>query len=93
MGCGGSKKVGIDALDFVRERYPKTLAFLEMQKYSRELANLFAKNDRNNDQNLAISEFLKALKVQKNRISIRLFSICDMDGSGTLDFRELMFTL
>jgi Ca2+-binding EF-hand superfamily protein len=91
MGCGGSKKV--DALDFVRERYPRTLAFLELSPYSRQLAELFARNDRNGDQRLAISEFLKALQINKSRAAVRLFSICDMDGSGALDFRELMFTI
>lgn len=90
MGCGGSK---IDALDFVRERFPKTLGYLELSPYSRAFANLFAANDRNNDQKLAISEFLKALKISHTRAAIRLFSICDMDGSGALDFRELIFTI
>jgi Ca2+-binding EF-hand superfamily protein len=90
MGCGASR---IDALDFVRERYPRTLAFLELTPYSRRLADMFAANDRNNDQRLAVSEFLRALKVDRTRASIRLFSICDMDGSGALDFRELIFTI
>jgi len=90
MGCGGSK---IDALDFIRERYPKTMSYLELTPYSRHFANLFAANDRNNDQKLAISEFLKTLKIARTRAAIRLFSICDMDGSGALDFRELIFTI
>jgi Ca2+-binding EF-hand superfamily protein len=90
MGCGGSK---IDALDFVREMYPRTLAFLELTPYSRKLADLFVMNDKNHDQKLVISEFLKTLNVLKTRASVRLFSICDMDGTGTLDFRETMFTI
>jgi Ca2+-binding EF-hand superfamily protein len=90
MGCGGSR---IETLDFVRERYPRSMAFLELSPYSGAFADLFSANDRNGDQKLAVSEFLKALKIARTRASVRLFSIVDMDGSGFLDFREMIFTI
>lgn len=49
--------------------------------------------DKNNSQSLSVSEFLQFCNVARTRVAMRLFSIFDADGTGSLDFRELMVTV
>lgn len=63
MGCGAS--TGVDSLDYVRDRFPRTLAFLELQQHSRELANLFAMHDKNGNQRLSVTEFFSLCKISE----------------------------
>jgi len=95
MGCSESKDNS--ALDSLRSQYPKTLSILELQQYSKELAALFIDANLNDVvgqlPSLSLNEFLMLCKIPKNRVSQRLFCIADMDGTGTLDFRETCYAL
>lgn len=95
MGCGGSKgsaKVS-RYVDYLLEMYPQTLAFLDLAGQSNKLTEMFAMSDKNGNQQLSVGEFLLFCRVPKNRLSIRLFSLMDLDGTGSLDFREIILTV
>ena len=91
MGCTESKDSSL--LDRLRESFPKTLAILELQQYSATLANAFLEADQNGGLNLSLQEFLVLCKIPRNRVAERLFAIVDMDGTGSLDFREACYAL
>ena len=91
MGCTESKDLSL--LERLRESFPKTLAILELQQYSHTLASAFLEVDGNGNLSLSLTEFLKLCDIPRNRVSERLFAIVDMDGSGTLDFREACYAL
>ena len=91
MGCAESKDSSL--LDRLRESFPKTLAILELQQYSQTLATAFLEADKNGGLNLSLPEFLVLCKIPRNRVAERLFAIVDMDGTGSLDFREACYAL
>lgn len=93
MGCGGSKHRAIRAVDILLDQFPQTLSFLDLAPYSRQLTEMFMLCDKNNSQSLSVSEFLQFCNVARTRVAMRLFSIFDADGTGSLDFRELMVTV
>ena len=75
-------------LETLRAKYPKMLSVLELQQYSRDLALRFIEFDRTGTLHLKFEDFIKFAGVPKNRVTSRMFAVCDADGSGTLDFRE-----
>ena len=91
MGCAESKNETL--LDRLRERFPKTLSILELQQYSTVLAEKFLAFDKSGDSTLSYSEFILMCKIPENRVTKRLFAICDMDGTVSLDFREACYAL
>jgi len=91
MGCTESKDSGL--LDRLRDSFPKTLAILELQQHSQALANAFLEADKNGGLNLQLGEFLALCNIPRNRVAERLFAIVDMDGTGSLDFREACYAL
>lgn len=91
MGCAESKDSTL--LDRLRESFPKVLAVLELQQYSSTLATLFIEADSNGGLTLSLREFLLLCKLPRNRVSERLFAIVDMDGTGSLDFREACYAV
>lgn len=91
MGCSESKDASL--LERLRESFPKTLAILELQQHSKVLASAFLDADSNGGLTLTLPEFLVLCKIPRNRVAERLFAIVDMDGSGTLDFREACYAL
>jgi hypothetical protein len=94
MGCGGSKNAKVARyVDYLLEMYPQTLSFLDLAGQSNKLTEMFAVSDKNGNQQLSVGEFLLFCRVPKNRLSIRLFSLMDMDGTGSLDFREIILTV
>lgn len=95
MGCAASKDTSV--LEGLRAAYPKMLSILELQQYAQDLGSRFIEANLSTAPGtlptLTMAEFLTLLGVPKNRVSVRLFAIVDMDGSGTLDFRELCYAL
>lgn len=91
MGCSASKDLSL--LERLRDSFPKTLAILELQQYSVILANAFLEADQSGNLTLNLREFLVLCNIPRNRVSERLFAIVDMDGTGTLDFRECCYAL
>jgi Ca2+-binding EF-hand superfamily protein len=91
MGCTESKDLSL--LERLRESFPKTLAILELQQYSQTLATAFLEVDKNGNLALDMGEFFNLCGIPRNRVSERLFAIVDMDGSGTLDFREACYAV
>ena len=91
MGCAASRD---DALfDTLRLRYPKCLSVLELQQYSRRLAEQFLEADTNGVLHLTYDEFVRFANVPVNRVTRRLFAVSDADGTGTLDFRECVYSV
>ena len=86
MGCNESKDLSLH--EQLRARFPKTLSVLELQQYSRRLSELFLEFEKGT-LTLSLSEFLALCKAPRNRVTERLFQIFDVDGTGSLDFREL----
>jgi Ca2+-binding EF-hand superfamily protein len=91
MGCTVTKSVSQLAL--LRSRFPKTLSILELQQYSKRLAELFLEHERTGTLMLSLDEFLGLCRLGKNRVTERIFAICDMDGNNALDFREMCFAV
>ena len=80
-------------MNFVRKRFPRTVAFLELTQHSTEIARFFARDMTEFVVSMSIEEFIALLRLNKTKAAMKLFAICDQDGSGALDFRELLFTL
>jgi Ca2+-binding EF-hand superfamily protein len=94
MGCGGTKvESQTQYTDNLLAKFPQTLAFLDLSAHSHALSDKFLMADKNGNQQLSVTEFLTFCGAPKSRVSVRLFSIMDADGSGTLDFRDLVITL
>lgn len=91
MGCAESKNEAL--LSRLRDRFPKTLSILELQQYGTALAEKFMDFDKSGDLHLSYQEFLLMCKIPQNRVTMRLFAICDMDGTNSLDFRESCYAL
>ena len=91
MGCAESKNETV--LTRLRERFPKALSILELQQYGTALAEKFIDFDKSGDSHLSYQEFLLMCKIPQNRVTLRLFAICDMDGTNSLDFRESCYAL
>ena len=91
MGCSASKDMSL--LEQLRGRFPMVLSILELQQYSKVLAEQFLTFDANGLLQLKMEDFLAMCKLPDNRVTRRLFSLCDMDGTGTLDFRELVYAV
>ena len=91
MGCAAAKDAAL--FDTITFRYPKVLSMLELQQYSLILMSRFVDSDSSGNLHLSFDDFLKFADVPNNRISKRMFQICDADGSGTLDFREASFLI
>lgn len=91
MGCAESKNDLL--LDRLRAAFPKTLSILELQQYAGVLAEQFIEFDKSGDSHLSYQEFILMCKIPVNRVTMRLFAICDMDGTNSLDFRESCYAL
>jgi Ca2+-binding EF-hand superfamily protein len=91
MGCAAAKDSAIfDSLSYT---FPKVLSILELQQYAHLLMDRFIDFDPNGALMLDFKSFIAFSGVPDNKISRRLFAICDADGSGALDFREAIFLL
>ena len=91
MGCAESKDDAL--LDRLRSTFPKTLSILELQSYSKLLAAQFITFDKAGNMRITYQEFVLMCRIPENRVTQRLFAICDMDGTATLDFRECCYAL
>lgn len=96
MGCGASvepARVRVGLGDVMRARYPKSLVLLDLAGRADDLAALFAITDRNHTGALSLLEFLDACDLERTALVTRIFGLIDSDGSGELDFRELLFLI
>lgn len=91
MGCTASKDAAL--FETITFRYPIVLSMLELQQYSLVLMSRFVECDTGGNLHLSFNDYLKFCGVPANRITKRMFQICDADGSGSLDFREASFLI
>ena len=94
MGCGSSHDEARDALNFVSKRYPRLLAFLDLTPYAAQIAKFFERSGREGvGSRVKVVDFLDLLMLNQTRAARRLFAICDFEGTDSLDFREMLFTV